>query len=280
MTEHNPIVAIQQLGIPTHSYIAAAQAAGDFRESTDLIKYNELISKITGGAGEYEELPIAQMMFGYLVQEHVRNFIGTNQLCAEEVERLAFLRASNFVKAEPWHWSTEAEVEQKVSNREAALRLIRLFDEDTKRDVIIQAIVDKLDVTEATAAGYIRSIVKDEEIQMKVEKKPKINKKAAALEIVRANQTLDKKTLIEMISTQLDTTAAGGQTYYYAAIKELNIQPAATKTKRNTKALLASILDENPTISRLEFIEAAEERFDVQVNTAQTYYYALIKERQ
>lgn len=279
MNEHNPIIAIQKLGIPTHSYIAAAVAAGDLRQSTDLTKYNEMITLITNDGANYTELPIAQMVFGYLVQEHVRNFAGTNQLNKDEVERLAVNRATEFVQREPWHWSTEEDPEQRVSNKEIAVRLMKLFDEDTERSVIIQAIVDRLDVSEATAASYIRSAVKEDVVQVKTEAKPKINKKAAALEIVRANPTLDKKTLINMISTQLDTTPAGAQTYYYASIKELKIEPSAPTTKRNTKSILAELFNENPAITRQEFIAAAGTKFNVQANTAQSYYYALIKER-
>lgn len=281
MTDHNPIIQIQKLGIPTDSYIAAAVAAGDFRNSSDLVKYNSMITAITNAPSSIPELPLAQMYFGYLIQEHVRNFSGTNQLNKEEVERLAISRAEKFVLEQPWHWAEDAAeaANDKVSNREEAMRIMRMFPDGTERSSIIAAIVNQLEVSEATAMGYLRTALKDEAVEITVNKTPKINKKAAALELVRANPHLDKKTLVGMISKQFDTSPAGAQTYYYAAIKELKITPTAAPKRVNTKALVATILDENPNISRLDFLEQAEVRFGVQVTTAQTYYYALIAER-
>lgn len=281
MTDHNPIKAIEQLSIPTHSYIAAAQAAGDFREHCDLVKYNQMITQISNTPATYQELPMAQMVFGYLVQEHVRNFRGTNQLSNDDIFILANDRASAFVKKEPWHWAEDATevANDKVSNKEEAIRIMQSFPEGTDRSFILDAIIDELDVSVATAMSYIRSAVKDETVAVTVAPKaPKINKKAKAIELVRENPTKDKKTLIKMICDQLDTTAAGAQTYYYAAIKELNIAPTAATKRKNTRELVATIFAENPNISRIDFIEEAERRFDVQINTAQTYYYALVAE--
>ncbi len=277
---HNPITEIQALGIPTTSFVKAAFAASEFREAADLVRYNQLISQVIGTPYSTEELPLAQMLFGYLVQEHVRNFRAGNTLDAMEVFNLSLERAQTFIKAEPWHWAVSPEEDSiRVSNREEAIRIMKEVPEGTPRDAIVDLIVDKLEVSTATALSYIRLAVKEEKVEAPVRKKTKVNKKAASLEIVRANPMLDKRTLINMISTQLDTTAAGAQTYYYAAIKELNVAPTGKKARTNTKALVAQILDENPTISRLDFLEQAEVRYGVQVTTAQTYYYALIAER-
>ena len=277
---HNPITEIQALGIPTTSFVKAAFAASEFRESSDLVRYNQLISQIAGTTFQTDEFPLAQMLFGYLVQEHVRNFRVPVPLDSFSVFELSLRRAKEFVQREPWHWSEAPEDDNyRISNREEAIRIMQSLPEGTSRDIVVDAIVDKLEVSAATALSYIRAAVKEEKVEAPAPKKAKINKKAASLEIVRANPTLDKRKLIEMISTQLDTTAAGAQTYYYAAIKELNVAPTGRKSRTNTKALVAQILDENPTISRVDFLEQAEVRFGVQVTTAQTYYYALIAER-
>lgn len=281
MSDHNPIAAIQKLGLPINSYIMAAMAAGDMRNNSDAIKYNNMIALITNKPSTIEELPQAQMLFGYLVQEHVRNFSGTNQLTQEEVEMVAARRAKAFVAAEPWHWASDADLvaNERVSNREEATRIMHTFPDGIDRNIVVAAIVNKLEVSAATALGYIRAAVKDDEVEVTVAVVPKINKKAAAFEIVKANPSLDKKTLIGMITSQLDTSPAGAQTYYYAAIKELNITPTAGTKRVNTKALVATLFDENPNITRIEFLEQAEVRYGVQVTTAQTYYYAIVADR-
>ena len=284
MSDHNPIVQIQKLGIPVNSYIVAAQTAGDLRRTCDAIKYNELIAKVTGGTQPTYELPMAQSVFGYLVQEHVRNFSGTNDLRIDEVERLAIARAEKLVKESPWLWSvdtTEESETSKITNREEALRIMKALPEGTDRSEIVKLIVEKLEVTATTAQSYIRDAVKTEEVVVAAPpKEAKINKKAVALEMVRDNPTLSKKEMIQLISTKLDTTTAGAQTYYYSAIKVLNIAPPAATKKVNTKALVATLFDQNPNITKMEFLEQAEIQFDVQVSTAQTYYYAIIKDRQ
>lgn len=284
MSDHNPIVQIQKLGIPVNSYIVAAQTAGDLRRTCDAIKYNELIAKVTGGAQPSYELPMAQSVFGYLVQEHVRNFSGTNDLKSDEIERLAIARAEKLVKESPWLWAVETDEESessKITNREEALRIMKALPEGTDRSEIVKLIVEKLEVTAMTAQSYIREAVKTEEVVVvAAPKEAKINKKAVALEMVRDNPTLSKKEMIGLISSKLDTTPAGAQTYYYSAIKALNIAPPAATKRVNTKALVATLFDQNPNITKMEFLEQAEIQFDVQVSTAQTYYYAIIKERQ
>lgn len=284
MSDHNPIVQIQKLGIPVNSYIVAAQTAGDLRRTCDAIKYNELIAKVTGGTQTTYELPMAQSVFGYLVQEHVRNFIGTNDLKGDEIERLAITRAEKLVKDCPWLWSvdtTEESESSKITNREEALRIMKALPEGTDRAEVVKLIVERLEVTATTAQSYIRDAVKTEEVVVTAApKEAKINKKAVALEMVRDNPTLSKKEMIALISTKLDTTPAGAQTYYYSAIKTLNIAPPATVKKVNTKALVATLFDQNPNITKMEFLEQAEIQFDVQISTAQTYYYAIIKDRQ
>lgn len=281
MSDHNPIAQIQKLGIPVDSYIVAAQTAGEFRKTCDVVKYNELIYKITGHAASFD-LPMAQSVFGYLVQEHVRYHIHPASISDSEIEQLAVRRATKLVKDQPWIWaesSSESET-SRITNREEALRIMRSLPEGTDRSDVIRLIVEKLDVNPTTAAGYLRDAVKKEEVKVaEAPKKPKINKKAAALEIVRDNPGKTKKELVALISSKLDTTPAGAQTYYYAAIKDLNIAPPPAAKKRNTKALVAALFDANPNITRLEFLEQAEVQFGVQVTTAQTYYYAILKER-
>lgn len=283
MSDHNPITQIQKLGIPVTSYIVAAQTAGDFRRTCDAIKYNELIAKVTGRLQPSYELPMAQSVFGYLVQEHVRNFIGTNSLNGEEIERLAISRAEKLVKDNSWLWAEDTDEESessKITNREEAIRIMKALPEGTDRSELVKLIVEKLEVTPATAQSYIRDAVKTEEVVVTAApKEAKINKKAVALEMVRANPTLSKKEIIALISDELDTSPAGAQTYYYSAIKVLNIAPPAATKKVNTKALVATLFDQNPNITKMEFLEQAEVQFGVQISTAQTYYYAIVKER-
>lgn len=283
MSDHNPIVQIQKLGIPVNSYIVAAQTAGDMRRTCDAIKYNELIAKVTGGPQTAYELPMAQSVFGYLVQEHVRNFSGTNDLKGDEIERLAITRAEKLVKNCPWLWAvdtTEESESSKITNREEAIRIMKALPEGTDRAEVVKLIVEKLEVTTTTAQSYIRDAVKTEEVVVAaVSKEPKINKKAVALEMVRDNPTLSKKELIALICSKLNTTPAGAQTYYYSAIKVLNIAPPAVAKKTNTKALVATLFDQNPNMTKMEFLEQAEVQFNVQISTAQTYYYAIVKER-
>lgn len=282
MSDHNPIAQIQKLGIPVTSYIVAAQAAGDLRRTCDAIKYNELIAKITAAPQPTYDLPMAQCVFGYLVQEHVRNFIGTNDLKQDEIERLAVTRAQKLVKENHWLWAEASEESEtsKITNREEAIRIMKALPPGTDRNELVKLIVERLEVTATTAQSYIREAVKTDDVVVQVApKEAKVNKKAVALEMVKANPTLSKKEMIQKISTDLDTSLAGAQTYYYSAIKVLNIAPPKATTRVNTKALVATLFDQNPNITKMEFLTQAELQFDVQISTAQTYYYAIIKER-
>lgn len=282
MSDHNPIAQIQKLGIPVTSYIVAAQAAGDLRRTCDAIKYNELIAKITAAPQPTYDLPMAQCVFGYLVQEHVRNFIGTNDLKQDEIERLAVTRAQKLVKENHWLWAEASEESEtsKITNREEAIRIMKALPPGTDRNELVKLIVERLEVTATTAQSYIREAVKtDDVVVLAPPKDVKVNKKAVALEMVRANPSLSKKAMIQKISTDLDTSLAGAQTYYYSAIKVLNIAPPKVAKKVNTKALVATLFDNNPNITKMEFLTQAELQFDVQISTAQTYYYAIIKER-
>ena len=282
MSNHNPIAQIQKLGIPVDSYIVAAQAAGEFRRTCDATKYNELITQITGHAATFE-LAMAQSVFGYLVQEHVRFHINPASISNDEIEQLAVRRAAKLVKDQPWIWAAETNESEtaRITNREEALRIMRSLPDGTPRAALIQMIVDKLDVTPATAQTYLRDAVKKEEVKVaEAPKKPKINKRVAAIAFVKEHPGKTKAELLPLLAKHLDTTDAGAQTYYYAAIKELNITPTASSKKANTKAQVATLFDQFPDITRIQFIEQAEIQFDVAASTAQTYYYAILKERQ
>lgn len=282
MSDHNPIAEIKKLGIPVHSYIVAAQAAGDFRRSCDAIKYNEFIAQITGKEIPSYNLPMAQCVFGYLVQEHVRNELQLLGRSVTDIWDLAVERGAKLVKDQPWIWAEDREESEtsKITNREEALRIMKAMPESTPRAEVVKLIVERLEVTPTTAQSYIREAVKTEEVVIVAAPKvEKVNKKELAVDVVKANSNLTKKEIIALLAEKLNTTPAGAQTYYYSAIKQLDIA-LPTKTKRtNTKALVATLFDTNPNITKLEFLEQAEIQFDVQVSTAQTYYYALIKER-
>lgn len=283
MSDHNPITEIKKLGIPVNSYIVAAQAAGDFRRSCDAIKYNEFIAKITGDPIPTYNLPMAQCVFGYLVQEHVRNELQSLNRNSSEIWDLAVERGAKLVKDQPWIWAEEQNEDtetSKITNREEALRIMKALPEGTPRAEIVKLLAERLEVTQTTAQSYIREAVKSEEVVVAAAPKvEKINKKEVAVEVVKANIDMAKKELIALLANKLSTTAAGAQTYYYSAIKQLEIAPP-TKTKRtNTKALVSTLFDANPNISKLEFLEQAEIQFNVQVSTAQTYYYAILKDR-
>lgn len=274
----SPISTLQKLGIPTHSYIVAAQAAGAMRFSCDQGKYEQMIALILGDHFETASLPQAQMLFGYLVQEIVRFDLQDKVIDLDAIFDIANERACEFVANQPWHWSTEIGVESQL---EDVRRFLDVFD-NADPGTIIDRIADEFEVTKAVAQEWLKHLKASDNVQVvevpKAEPKARINKGAEAIKIVeRIYNGSNKPEVIKAIAEELATTPGGAQTFFYAAIKKLQLsvaKPEQTETKATTQERLKAIIEAEPTIDRKAFIEKAGE-IGVKATTAQTYYYAL-----
>lgn len=282
----SPISTLQKLGIPTHSYIAAAQAAGAMRVSCDHERYDQLITRIVYGDSGIEtkskSFPQAQMAFGYLVQEIVRADLADQVLDTAALLHLAYTKANEFVKSQPWHWPESNNGDGKVTRIEEVRRYVAMFD-GVSKEILTARLCDDFEVTKPTALGWLRLLAAEEEEtdepKVKAEPKPKvINKGAKAIELVKEKYTgTNKAEVIDYIAKVLDTTRGGAQTFFYAAVKKLDlatVKPVASETKETTQDKLRTIIEAEPGITRKGFIDKAAE-FGVKATTAQTYYYAL-----
>jgi len=283
---HPSISTLQKLGIPTHSYVAAAQAAGAMRVSCDFEKYCDLITKINGDDDHYkpETFPMAQMLFGYLVQEVVRAHVaGKNMEWHLPIAMdIALENAIHFVDTQPWHWPESNNGDGKVTRLDEVRRYVDLF-EGISKDVLANRLCEDFEVTKPTALGWLRTLAAEEEEtdepSTKTEPKVKVaNKGAKAVDIVKEKYTgSNKAEVIDFIASELRTTRGGAQTFFYAAVKKLDmttVKPAVSETKETTQDKLRTIIEAEPAITRKGFIEKAAE-FGVKATTAQTYYYAL-----
>lgn len=281
-----PISTLQKLGIPTHSYVAAAQAAGAMRVSCDFEKYCDLITKINGDDDHYkpETFPMAQMFFGYIVQEVVRAHIEGKNLDwhLPIAFDIALEKAVEFVNAQPWHWPESNNGDGKVTRLDEVRRYVAMFDGISK-DVLANKLCDDFEVTKPTALGWLRLLAAEEEEtdepkEKAVPKAKVANKGAKAIDIVKEKYTgANKAEVIDFIAAELETTRGGAQTFFYAAVKKLDMttaKPVASDAKETTQDKLRTIIEAEPAITRKGFIEKAAE-FGVKATTAQTYYYAL-----
>lgn len=268
---------LSRLDIPTKSFIMAAQAAMSYRDRYDLHNYNEVLSEFTGNIVAHEELPIAQMTFGYFVQELVRSLNGEPK-SIDDLYVIASDKAKQFVEREPWHWQCR-ENNVRILRLEEIKRYAVMF-EGVNRDALIERVAADFEITKATAATYLRQLDKvdeDTETAPKAEKKPKINKGAEAAKLMAEHFTgSNKEQMLEMISKQLDTSRGGAQTFFYAAIKTLNLKvdKGRASGELSTQDKLKPILEADPSIDKASFIEAAE-KLGIKRTTAQTYYYSL-----
>lgn len=273
----SPISTLQKLGIPTHSYIVAAQAAGAMRFSCDQAKYEQMIAQILGDPFETASLPQAQMLFGYLVQEIVRFNLQDKVLDLDLLFDIANEKACEFVATQPWHWSSDTNEESRLEDVRHFLDVFDSADPET----MVDRVADEFEVTKAVAQSWIKRLkAAGEATQAEVPKEPKarINKGAEAIKIVeRIYNGSNKPEVIKAIAEELATTAGGAQTFFYAAIKKLQLsvaKPEQTEAKATTQDRLKGIIEAEPTIDRKTFIEKAGE-IGVKATTAQTYYYAL-----
>lgn len=283
----SPISTIQKLGIPTHSYIAAAQAAGAMRASCDFERYCDLITKINGDDDHFKPttFPMAQMLFGYLVQEVVRAHLVEGQdmeLYLPVAFDIAREKATAFVDAQPWHWPESNNGDGKVTRLDEVRRYVAMF-EGISKDVIVNKLCEDFEVTKPTALGWLRSLSaeEDESAEPKEKAEPKVkvaNKGAKAVDIVKEKYDgSNKAEVIDFIAAELATTRGGAQTFFYAAVKKLELtttKPVVSDAKETTQDRLRVIIEAEPSITRKGFIEKAAE-FGVKPTTAQTYYYAL-----
>lgn len=280
----SPISTLQKLGIPTHSYTAAAQAAGAMRVKCDFTKYCELITHINGDDDHYQPttFPLAQMLFGYLVQEIVRADLNDEVLDLPTIFDEARMRAVHFVETQPWHWPESNNGDGKVTRLDEVRRYVDLF-EGISKDVLVNRLCEDFEVTKPTALGWLRILAAEEEEtdEPKAKAEPKVkvaNKGAKAVEIVKEKYTgANKAEVIDFIAVELATTRGGAQTFFYAAVKKLElttVKPVVSDAKETTQDKLRTIIEAEPAITRKGFIDKAAE-FGVKATTAQTYYYSL-----
>ena len=283
---HPSISILQKLGIPTHSYIAAAQTAGAMRVSCDHERYDQLITRIVYGHNDGVEIrsksfPQAQMAFGYLVQELVRAHVAGPDFDITSIFTDAYTRANTFVSQQPWHWPESNNGDGKVTRLDEVRRYVAMFTGISK-DTLASKLCEDFEVTKPTALGWLRTLAaEDDTDEPKVKSAPKAkvaNKGAKAVDIVKEKYTgTNKAEVIDIIAADLETTRGGAQTFFYAALKKLELtteKPVASEAKETTQDKLRTIIEAEPSITRKGFIEKAAE-FGVKATTAQTYYYAL-----
>ena len=274
----SPISTLQKLGIPTHSYVVAAQAAGSKRFTCDQRKYEEMIAQLLGESYETASLPQAQMLFGYLVQEIVRFDLQDKQLDMDVLFQIANERACEFVATQSWHWSAEVNEDSKLDE---VRRFLDIFDAADNESILDRLAAD-FEVSKAVAQGWLKQLKASPEQANEPaaaqEPKVRVNKGAEAIKIVeRMYDGNNKADTIKAIADELRTTAGGAQTFFYAAIKKLQLsiaKPDQAESKATTQERLKAIIEANPEIERKAFIEKAGE-IGVKATTAQTYYYAL-----
>lgn len=270
---------LNRLHIPVHSYIAAAQAAAAYRTEFDLHKYNTVLSELTGKEVQVDELPVAQMTFGYFVQELVRSMLSEPKT-VDELFTIATEKATTFVKREPWHWTSRDSA--RVTRIEEVKRYVAMF-QSVDRQVLIDRLAEDFDISKPTAMTYLRQLDKEcEDVndEPKAASKPKINKGAEAAKLMAAHFTgSNKEEMLQMIVKELDTSRGGAQTFYYAAIKTLGlaVDKSAAKGTTSTQEKLRPIIEQNPGIDKNSFIDAAE-KLGIKRTTAQTYYYSMTAE--
>lgn len=276
------ISVIQKLGIPTHSYIAAAQAAGAMRSKCDHEKYDELISKIVGSpVASSKSFPLAQTTFGYLVQEVVRADLQKQPIDPTALFTLAQQRADDLVRRQPWHWPEDAA--GKVTRLDEVRRFLDMF-EGADRETILSRLSQDFEVAKPTAANWLRQIEAEsaaepetEKTVKPAEKKPRVNKGEEAAKIVAEHYDgSNKADVVELIKIQLETTKGGAQTFFYAALRKFQMSTVTPteQPKLTTQDKLKTILEATPDIDRKGFIEKAGE-MGIKATTAQTYYYSL-----
>lgn len=271
---------LERLHIPTTSYIAAAQAAGSLRTECDLTRYNQLITDMVGFEAEFNDHAIAQMTFCYLVQEYVRS-IKTEPKSVTDLYDTAQEKARAFVSREPWHWAAENST-GKVTRIEEIRRFVSMFT-GVEKSLLIDRIAEEFEITRNTASTYLRQLEAESTDttpdSTPKEKAPKINKGVEAAKLVEAHfNGSNKVEMIEMIVQKLNTSKGGAQTFFYAALKNLNLSiKKETKVKSSqttTQDRLKEIFTDNPNVDKNGFLDAAEE-MGIKRSTAQTYYYSL-----
>ncbi|MNE22205.1 hypothetical protein D3C80_1154020 [compost metagenome] len=248
------------------------------RFSCDQTKYEQMIAQILGDHFETASLPQAQMLFGYLVQEIVRFDLQDKVLDLDLIFDIANEKACEFVATQPWHWSSD---DNEAGRLEDVRRFLDVFDSADPESMVDRVAVE-FEVTKSVAQGWMKQLKAAGEVALveapKAEPKVRINKGAEAIKIVeRIYNGSNKPEVIKAIAEELATTAGGAQTFFYAAIKKLQLsvaKPEQTEAKATTQDRLKAIIEAEPTIDRKAFIEKAGE-IGVKATTAQTYYYAL-----
>lgn len=258
----SPSTVLKRLHIPMHSHIAAGLAASSYRNHYDLHKYNHALSELTASVVEFDELGVAQMTFGYFIQDLVQSML-TEPRDVDDILVTATQKANAFVQREPWHWQSRDSA--RVTRLEEVKRYIAMF-EGVDRLTLIDRLAEDFDISKATVQTYLRQLDKvEDEVsdEPKPIPKPKINKGAEAAKLMAAHFTgSNKAEMIKMIVKELETSPGGAQTFYYAAIKTLNLTvDKGTKSGAtgSTQERLKPILDANPSIDKTAFIDAAEQ---------------------
>lgn len=246
-----PLQIIEQLGIPTHSYIAAATYASEHINLTHQ-QYQQKIADIfcSDQVPQFENEKIAKIYFLYSVQEWVRaslQGIIDDQYVVDQMN----LKAKKFIDQNPWCVNDYSEQHDTIDSEDGSLRkgkkgqiaqqtYQQLNDGDHTRTQIIEALIDKAQMSKSGATTYFHKFKKQfgfdgptEKTKTKSvnvaqqgsnvvkSKQPKgPTKSSIAEQVYLQNPNLDKKQLVQLISQQANTSLAGANTYYCACKKK------------------------------------------------------------
>lgn len=169
------IEKVKGLGLPTHSYIAAAHEINLRYGDCTKGDYDFQIATLTNHHVETRHVKHAQLVFGYIVQESIRAHVAKTAMTVDELVELAANKATTFLINNPWN-DVETEtttvttadgtttdivtVKKKrgkgPSKRDLSIQLYtKVKDQNMTRAQLIELFVKELDLTPAGASTYV-----------------------------------------------------------------------------------------------------------------------------
>lgn len=180
---------IKAMGIPTNSMVAAQQCIARYTEAAAGIKSNfdRNIEELTGVPVETKNAKVAELVFGYLIQESIRFYNMKQYIEIEDCIKVAEEKAAIFLVKNPW--------------------------------VNPEVIAEK----HAEAVAYAI----ENEVELKKVRVPRnsgMSKKDRCLNLYKQNKAEfgdDKHKMMELFMKELGLSKAGATTYEYNCRKEI-----------------------------------------------------------
>ncbi len=239
-----PLKVIEELGVPTDSYISAVQTL--MQQDVDKSEYEKRIQEIIGLSDppECDSWFRARILFMYVVQETIREFgMGFIPLM-EDIYYIALEKTEAYVENNPWNETRfniehglrrDVDVEtgeegeivsvKKGAKKDVTEKLFRdLKNAGASRQKIIDAFVEKVGMSKAGATTYFHSLKKEfgfsEKDNPEKESAKTESKQELAERLYNDSDDKSKPTMIALFTEKLGTSRLGAQTYYYACKKK------------------------------------------------------------